>query len=138
MIESHADGQDHGDSDGVDVLGLYLEMARARLTPARFEAVVRAAQATCGLLAQGHEALVAAPEEEGFTVELQREYLGLLAVMITGSLDHRVVEVPGPAGGTGLAVVQPTAAVPKPAEGEDDSSGARVDKQPDGILRDSA
>ncbi|WP_329201785.1 MULTISPECIES: hypothetical protein [unclassified Streptomyces] len=82
----------------MDVLGIYLEMARARLAPPRFEAVIRAAQATCALLAEGHEALVAAPEGESFTKDLQCEYLGLLAVMITGSLDHRVIAVPGPAG----------------------------------------
>ncbi|MEU7062864.1 hypothetical protein ACIGQE_28160 [Streptomyces sp. NPDC053429] len=105
MSASHLGGRD--DADGPDALGLYLEMARARLSAARFEAVVRAAQATCGLLAEGHEALVAAPGEEGFSPQMQREYLGLLAVMITGSLDHRVVDLPGPAGVTGLAVIQP-------------------------------
>ncbi|MEU8437000.1 hypothetical protein AB0F18_29685 [Streptomyces sp. NPDC029216] len=132
VIESHLGGRD--DADGSDALGLYLEMARARLSAARFEAVVRAVQATCGLLAQGHEALVAGPGEEGFSSQMQREYLGLLAVMITGSLDHRVVELSGPAGVTGLAVVQPVEAAGS-ADGPGDACSG---EQWQAILRHSA
>ncbi|MFF5705482.1 GNAT family N-acetyltransferase [Streptomyces sp. NPDC012794] len=106
VIERDAGGRD--EAGGADVLDLYLQMARARLSPARFEAVVRAVQDTCGLLVQGHQALVAMPGEEGFSPEMQREYLALLAVMITGSLDHRVVELPGPDDEPALAVVRTT------------------------------
>lgn len=73
VIERDAGGRE--EAGGADVLDLYLEMARARLSPTRFEAVVRAVQDTCGLLAQGHEALVAASAEEGFSPDKQREYL---------------------------------------------------------------
>ncbi|MFF5705694.1 hypothetical protein ACFY7H_24905 [Streptomyces sp. NPDC012794] len=103
---------------GADVLDLYLQMARARLSPARFEAVVRAVQDTCGLLAQGHQALVAMPGEEGFSPEMQREYLALLAVMITGSLDHRVVELPGPDDVPALAVFRTTSAPGRQTAGQ--------------------
>ncbi|THA46193.1 hypothetical protein [Streptomyces sp. A1136] len=98
-------------------------MAHARLPAARFEAVVRAVQATCGFLAEGREALVATPGEEGFSSEVQHEYLALLAVVITGSLDHRVVELPGPGGVIGLAVVE-TIADRGPASSADGSGGA--------------
>ncbi|MEU7068153.1 hypothetical protein [Streptomyces sp. NPDC046161] len=75
---------------------------------------------------------MAAPEEEGFTVDLQHEYLGLLAVMITGRLDYRVIEVPGPCGGTTVAVVQPVPHGPS-IEHEGDCAGHWLDDQLDGI-----
>ncbi|MFF5706566.1 hypothetical protein ACFY7H_29370 [Streptomyces sp. NPDC012794] len=128
MIERDAGGRE--EAGGADVLDLYLEMARARLSPPRFEAVVRAVQETCGLLAQGHQALVVMPGDEGFSPDLQREYLALLAVMITGSLDHQVVELPGPDGVPALAVVRTTNAPGQQVAGQGVLDAARHSYEP--------
>ncbi|MGW7099687.1 hypothetical protein [Streptomyces sp. NPDC054838] len=90
------------------LLGTYLEGLRARIGARGFEAVIRAADATCALLAGGHPALLAGPdgEADGFGSDLQREYLALLAVLITGRCDHRLVRLPGVDGLPGWAVVE--------------------------------
>ncbi|MGW0365873.1 hypothetical protein [Streptomyces sp. NPDC002990] len=99
-----------------DLLDAYLEGLRARIGARRFVAVVRAADATCVLLADGHPAVLAGPDGEdgrddaGFDTDLQREYLTLLAVLITGRTDHRVVRLPGLDGLSGWAVVEAEAA----------------------------
>ncbi|MEU9030672.1 hypothetical protein AB0D46_24745 [Streptomyces sp. NPDC048383] len=89
-----------------DLLDLYLREARIRLGPAGFEAVVRAAEATCVLLAGGQPATLAGPDDDGFGPRLQREYLALLAVLITGRTDHHVVPLATPGGTPGWAVVE--------------------------------
>ncbi|MFB0631919.1 hypothetical protein [Streptomyces sp. AB3(2024)] len=48
------------------------------------------------------------PGDRGLAPGLQREYLSLMAVMITGHLDHHLIEVVAPDGGTGRAVVENT------------------------------
>ncbi|MBT2452136.1 hypothetical protein J7F03_34790 [Streptomyces sp. ISL-43] len=92
--------------EGSDLLDVYLHEARERLGPADFEAVVRATDATCVLLAGGHPAILSGPDGGGFGPELQREYLGLLAVLITGRTDHHVVPLTAPDGTPGWAVVE--------------------------------
>ncbi|WP_030293790.1 hypothetical protein [Streptomyces katrae] len=106
MIEHHA--ADPGDGQEDDVLGPYLEVLRARLNGERFEVLIRAVQATCALLADGREAVLEVPGETDLAPDLQREYLSLMAVMITGHLDHRLVELAAPDGGKGWAVVDNT------------------------------
>ncbi|THA47093.1 hypothetical protein [Streptomyces sp. A1136] len=93
---------------GADLLGTYLEGLRARIGARGFEAVIRAADATCVLLADGHPAVLAGPdgEADGFGSDLQREYLALLAVLITGRSDHRLVRLPCVDGLPGWAVVE--------------------------------
>ncbi|MEU6895991.1 hypothetical protein ABZ934_30380 [Streptomyces sp. NPDC046557] len=132
---------DHGGDEAGDVLAVYLRALRARMEGDHFALVVRAVQQTCARLADGYRALLEVPGEDGFAGDLQREYLSLLAVMITGSLDHRVVELPGPAGRRGWAVVRAEAcsaqdACALPAE-RAGSGGerARIDAELDGIAR---
>ncbi|MFF5447085.1 hypothetical protein [Streptomyces sp. NPDC012888] len=104
-MSGHDDGGTtaHGDPDGA--LELYLQLLNARLDPDRFTAVIRAAQDTCRLLADGHPALLSTPGEALPDAVLHGEYLSLLAVMITGRLDHRVVQRPLPDGRMGFAVL---------------------------------
>lgn len=73
-----------------------------------FQAVIVAADATCMLLSGGHPAVLAGPDGEAdrFGSDLQREYLALLAVLITARCDHRVVRLPGEDGLPGWAVVE--------------------------------
>ncbi|WP_073907728.1 hypothetical protein [Streptomyces sp. CB00455] len=91
-----------------DVLGSYLEVLRARLDAEEFEVLIRAVQTTCALLGDGHEAVLEVPGERELAPALQREYLSLMAVMITGHLDHRLIELAAPDGGRGWAVVDNT------------------------------
>ncbi|WCD83710.1 hypothetical protein KPP03845_100029 [Streptomyces xanthophaeus] len=101
-----------GGSESPDLLDTYLTGLRDRLGARGFEAVVRAADATCVLLAEGHHAVLAGPDgrdgrvDAGFDADLQREYLTLLAVLITGRTDHRVVRLPGLDGLPGWAVLE--------------------------------
>ncbi|MER6775728.1 MULTISPECIES: hypothetical protein [unclassified Streptomyces] len=113
MIEHHA--ADSGDGQEADVLGPYLEVLRARLTGERFEVLIRAVQTTCALLADGREAVLEVPGEPDLGPDLQCEYLSLMAVMITGHLDHRLVELAAPDGGKGWAVVDNTCPRQDPA-----------------------
>ncbi|RST09019.1 hypothetical protein EF910_02070 [Streptomyces sp. WAC07149] len=68
--------------------------------------MVRAADATCALLADGLPTVLAGPPGEAFGSALQREYLALLAVLITGRTDHHVVRLPDPDGTCGWAILK--------------------------------
>ncbi|MEU3904505.1 hypothetical protein [Streptomyces goshikiensis] len=115
MTDHHPAGS--GDGQDVDVLGPYLEVLRARLTGERFEVLIRAVQTTCALLAEDQEAVLKVPAATELAPDLQREYLSLMAVMITGHLDHRLVEIAAPDGGKGWAVVDNTRLYPaRPAD----------------------
>lgn len=92
--------------EGPDLLDDYLRQVLARLGRPGFEAVLRAADATCALLAGGHPAVLAGPEGDEFGPGLQREYLALLAVLITGRTDHQIIALPQSDGTPGWAVVE--------------------------------
>ncbi|AXE24287.1 hypothetical protein C0216_13210 [Streptomyces globosus] len=128
MTEHRPSDPYHPASDGPegDVLGSYLEDLRDRLGGARFEALIRAVQATCALLGDGPRPVLEVPGG-GLPPDLRREYVALLAVMITGRADHRLVELPSADGDTGWAVVDATAA-DAPAPGR-----LHVRAQPDGV-----
>ncbi|MFI5761778.1 hypothetical protein ACIA8F_12635 [Streptomyces sp. NPDC051563] len=95
------------EGEGSDLLDDYLREALARLGRPGFEAVLRAADATCMLLAGGHAAVLEGPDGEGgFGPVLQREYLALLAVLITGRTGHHIIALPQSDGTAGWAVVE--------------------------------
>ncbi|KIF02132.1 hypothetical protein PL81_31705 [Streptomyces sp. RSD-27] len=94
-----------GDADG-DILDAYLAERAVRCERAVFEAVVAATRDTCAMLSEGRAAVLAGPEGSAFGPVLQREYLALPAVLMTGRTDWEVVTVPT-AGGEGWAVVDP-------------------------------
>ncbi|MFG2982200.1 hypothetical protein ACGFYQ_13225 [Streptomyces sp. NPDC048258] len=119
-----------GDDCEADVLGPYLEVLRARLNGERFEALIRAVQITCALLGDGHQAVLEVPGEGELAPDLQREYLSLMAVMITGHLDHRLVELAAPDGARGWAVVENT----HPHQARE-AERVWIEKQLDGIVR---
>lgn len=124
MIEHHP--REPGDDHAADVLGSYLELLRARLDGERFEALVTAVRTTCALLEDDHGTAWEVPAEHHLPAELQREYLSLMAVMITGHLDHRLVELAAPDGARGWAVVDNT---------HPDAERAWIDIELDGIVR---
>ncbi|MFF4498791.1 hypothetical protein [Streptomyces sp. NPDC001546] len=92
---------------GGDFLDAYLAALADRCGPAAFEAVVAAVRDTCAMLADGHPAVLAGPDGAAFTPRLQREYLGLMAVLMTGRTDLEVIAVPAADGTEGWAVVEP-------------------------------
>ncbi|MFE9629697.1 hypothetical protein [Streptomyces sp. NPDC006463] len=101
-----SDPADLDDDCGAEVLGAYLEDLRARLNGERFEALIRAVQITCALLGDGRRPVLEIPGESDLAPDLRCEYLSLMAVMITGHLDHRLVELAAPDGARGWAVVE--------------------------------
>ncbi len=102
-MNTHDAQRDDGDSD---VLGVYLEMLRAQMSPRRFRTLVTAVQTTCGLLSDGPATPVTVPGDSFLPSDLRREYLSVLAVMITGRMDHCLVEVPVRGGPSGWAVLE--------------------------------
>ncbi|QEV44116.1 hypothetical protein CP980_02635 [Streptomyces vinaceus] len=139
MIEHHA--ADSGEGQEADVLGSYLEVLRARLTGERFEVLIRAVQTTCALLADGREAVLEVPGDAALVPDLHCEYLSLMAVMITGHLDHRLVELAAPDGGKGWAVVDNTRPGEEPAPAAaplspcEEAEREWIAKELDGIVR---
>ncbi|MCX4782730.1 hypothetical protein [Streptomyces sp. NBC_01264] len=92
--------------EGPDLLDAYLQEVLARLGREGFEVVLRAADVTCELLAGGHPTLLAGPDDDAFGHGLQREYLALLAVLITGRTDHHIITLPQSDGTASWAVVE--------------------------------
>ncbi|MCX5409191.1 hypothetical protein OHA37_35725 [Streptomyces sp. NBC_00335] len=138
--------EDPGGSEGgreADVLGAHLEFLRTRLGGERFEALVRAVQTTCTLLAEEQQVLLGGPQEGELTPDLRGEYLSLMAVMITGHLDHHLVEFRTFDGGRGWAVVEnvrtrnrhPGGPPGGPPAARDAARHAWIDGRPDGIAR---
>ncbi|MFK0257878.1 hypothetical protein [Streptomyces sp. NPDC090445] len=129
MVENRPAGPDDG-GPGAEVLGSYLEGVRARLSGERFDVLIRAVQTTCALLGEGHhQAVVEVPGGGELAPDLQREYVSLLAVMITGRLDHHLVELDAPEGDKGWAVVENTG--PR----HDEAERMWIQAELDGILR---
>ncbi|MCX5127037.1 hypothetical protein [Streptomyces sp. NBC_00347] len=130
-----------GSRDGqeADALGFHLEFLRTRLGEEQFETLVRAVQTACTLLAEEQQVLLGGPQEDTLTPDLWGEYLSLMAVMITGHLDHHLVEFRTFDGGKGWAVVENgrtrnrhPGAPPAP---RDAAPHAWIDGRPHGIAR---
>ncbi|WP_327308454.1 hypothetical protein OG730_37460 [Streptomyces sp. NBC_01298] len=137
--EAQVDAGGPGDDQDADVLGSHLEFLRTRLGGERFEALVRAVQTTCTLLAEEQQVLLGGPQEGSLTPDLRGEYLSLMAVMITGHLDHHLVEFRTFDGDKGWAVVE-NARTPHrhpgaPPAARDAARHAWIDGRPDRIAR---
>ncbi|MCY0963104.1 hypothetical protein [Streptomyces sp. H27-H5] len=103
--------QDAGDA----VLDWYLEDLHQRVGPECLAVLVRVVQDACQRVSGDGQALLEVPGEDGWTPELQRECLSLLAVMITGQVgSHHLVEIPGPERSTGWLVIQAETVPPLP------------------------
>ncbi|MET9854548.1 hypothetical protein ABZY57_16575 [Streptomyces sp. NPDC006450] len=132
-----------GGGQEADVLGSHLEFLRTRLGGEQFEALVRAVQTTCRLLAEEQQVLLGGPQEgdltPDLTPDLRGEYLSLMAVMITGHLDHHLVEFRTLDGGKGWAVVENVRTRHRhpgaPPAARDAARHAWIDDRLDGIAR---
>jgi len=112
-VAQHAEGMSEDDAglDRAEAVSLYMEALKARMDPEQYECLARLVHETAHLLAEGREGLFGDEDEQAdLTPEMQREVATVLAMMITGGADHRVVEMPGPDDGTGFAIVAASAA----------------------------
>jgi hypothetical protein len=106
------DANDSGPADsGIDNVSLYMETLKARMDPEQYDVLAKAVHETAHLIAEGHQAGPVGDASQ-FTEEVQREYATVLAILLTGRMDHRLVEMPGPVGSPGFAIVEASAADP--------------------------
>jgi hypothetical protein len=104
------DANDSGSDDRrIDNVSLYMEALKARMNPEHYDVLAKAVHETAHLIAEGHQA---GPVDDAsqFTDEVQREYATVLAILLTGRMDHRLVEMPGPDGSPGFAIVEASTA----------------------------
>ncbi|MEH0549160.1 hypothetical protein QA802_40760 [Streptomyces sp. B21-105] len=104
------DANDSGSDDGrIDNVSLYMETLKARMDPEQYDVLAKAVHETAHLIAEGHQAGPVGDASQ-FTDDVQREYATVLAILLTGRMDHRLVEMPGPDGSPGFAIVEASAA----------------------------
>ncbi|WP_346172762.1 hypothetical protein [Streptomyces cuspidosporus] len=97
--------------DRIDKVSLYMETLKARMDPEQYDVLARAVHETAHLIAEGREGVFGSDDDRStFTPEVQREFATVLAILLTGRMDHRVVEIPGPDGSPGFAIVEASAA----------------------------
>ncbi|MFK4600420.1 hypothetical protein RKD30_007087 [Streptomyces pristinaespiralis] len=89
---------------------LYLESVKARMAPEDFETLHQAVTEMSRLISEGHEGVLEAGDRENFAGDVQREFLAVMAIATTGRMDHQVIDMPGPDGSPGYAVVTPEVA----------------------------
>ncbi|PWI05889.1 hypothetical protein DIZ27_36850 [Streptomyces sp. NWU339] len=93
----------------IDSVSLYMETLKARMAPEQYDVLAQAVHETAHLIAEGHQAGPVG-DLSAFTPEVQREYATVLAILLTGRMDHRLVEMPGPDGSPGFAIVEASTA----------------------------
>ncbi|MET8538908.1 hypothetical protein ABZV67_46655 [Streptomyces sp. NPDC005065] len=93
--------------DRIAKVALYLESVKARMPPEQFETLRQAVHEMAHLIADGHEGFLEAGDRKDFTDDVQKELLTVMAIVTTGRMDHQVVDMPGPDGSPGYAVVTP-------------------------------
>ncbi|MFD9029005.1 hypothetical protein [Streptomyces parvulus] len=93
----------------VDNVSLYMETLKARMGSEQYDVLAKAVHETAHLIAEGHQVGPVGDLSE-FTPDVQREYATVLAILLTGRMDHRLVEMPGPGGSPGFAIVEASAA----------------------------
>ncbi|MGP3974452.1 hypothetical protein ACTWQF_10695 [Streptomyces sp. 8N114] len=102
------ESEDDGGLDRVEAVSLYMEALKARMDPEQYERLARLVHESAHLLAEGREGIFGDEDEQAeLTPEMQRELATILAMMITGGADHRVVEMSDPDGSTGFAMWKP-------------------------------
>ncbi|MDX3771744.1 MULTISPECIES: hypothetical protein [unclassified Streptomyces] len=99
------DDADETPQDRIAKVALYLESVKARMPPEQFETLHQAVHEMIHLIADSHEGFLEAGDRENFTDDVQKEFLTVMAIVTTGRMDHQVVDMPGPDGSPGYAVV---------------------------------
>ncbi|MFD5065642.1 hypothetical protein [Streptomyces sp. NPDC058394] len=101
---------DHADEtpqERIAKVALYLESVKARMPAEEFETLRQAVHEMVHLIADGREGFLETGDRENFTDTIQKEFLTVMAIVMTGRMDHQVVDIPGPDGSPGYAVVTP-------------------------------
>lgn len=101
---------DDSPRDRMAKVALYLETVKARMAPEQFATLHEAVQEMTRLIDEGQDGFLEAGDRESFTGDVQREFLAVMAIVTTGRMDHEVVDMPGPDGSAGYAVVTPEVA----------------------------
>lgn len=97
------------DYDGIDNVSLYMETLKARMIPEQYDVLAKAVHETAHLIVEGHR-VGPVGDLSDFTPEVQREYATVLAILLTGRMDHRLVEMPSHGGSPGFAIVEASVA----------------------------
>ncbi|GHA73107.1 hypothetical protein GCM10010345_89910 [Streptomyces canarius] len=108
-VETNDANDSRPDDSRIDNVSLHMEALKARMYPAQYDVLAKAVHETAHLIAEGHQAGPVGDASQ-FTDEVQREYATVLAILLTGRMDHRLVEMPGPDGSPGFAIVEASAA----------------------------
>ncbi|WP_199546298.1 hypothetical protein [Streptomyces sp. N35] len=99
------------DDDRLGLINLYMATLQARMDPDQFDALAHAVHGLAHVLAAGGEGSFSIPDDDrDFTPEMHQEFVAIMGIMLTGNADHRVVEMPGPDGAVGFALVDAEAA----------------------------
>ncbi|GAA4760028.1 MULTISPECIES: hypothetical protein [Streptomyces] len=101
---------DDSPQDRMAMAALYLESVKARMDPEDFSTLHSAVEEMTRLMAEGNEGFLEAGSAKNFAGDVQREFLVVMAIVSTGRMDHEVVDMPGPDGSAGYAVVTPEVA----------------------------
>ncbi|WP_244257946.1 hypothetical protein [Streptomyces sp. Tu 2975] len=104
------DDEDETPQERMAKVELYMESVKARMAPEDFETLHEAVNEMSRLITEGHEGVLEAGDRENFAGEVQREFLAVMAIATTGRMDHHVIDMPGPDGSPGYAVVTPEVA----------------------------
>ncbi|MBM9509942.1 hypothetical protein [Actinacidiphila acididurans] len=101
-----------------DLVKMYVESLRARMEPEHFDLLLQALHGFNEAMENGGEgSFDLDTDAEALPEEVTRELADVVTMVGTGSMDHRIVEMPGPNGEKGWAVVS--------AEVADDPDGLR-------------
>lgn len=104
-------GMDDDDTPGQDspntehLVALYLETLQVRMDPAEYTVLTEALRGFQHVMETGGEGGFDIDDEEAFTPEVRKELMTVLAILGTGRMDQRVVELPGTGGARGWVVV---------------------------------
>ncbi|WP_035840351.1 hypothetical protein [Kitasatospora azatica] len=79
-----------------DQIRLYLDTLRARMEPAQFRALGELLKSSLPLLTSTHDSItidIPDEDERHVTPEVKDEFLAVLGILSTGSMDHHIVDL---------------------------------------------
>ncbi|MEU5403912.1 hypothetical protein ABZ348_32045 [Streptomyces sp. NPDC005963] len=86
-------------------VGLYMQTLRARMTPAEYKTLATAVNEFCRLITKGGTGSFQI-DDTAFTPGLHQELMTVITMLATGRTDHHYIDMPGPNGTFGGAMVQ--------------------------------
>ncbi|MFF4343309.1 hypothetical protein ACFY00_25685 [Kitasatospora sp. NPDC001540] len=92
-----------------DRVRLYLDTLRARMDPDEFRLLGRLLSGAVGSLAAAGDAYVVEVGEQQVSRQVQEEFLAVLSIVATGTMEHRLVDL-----GDGAVTVLDAAAAENP------------------------